>query len=85
MNWTIVIDAQAEKQLRKFPAEDYKRIRRAINAMEVDPFFGDITKLSGIENNWRRRIGNYRILYEIVSQDKIIYVFHVERRSSHTY
>lgn len=45
MNWTVIIDARAAKQLRKFPAKDYDRIRQAINLMAVDPFFGDIEKL----------------------------------------
>ena len=85
MNWTIVIDAQAEKQLRKFPVKDYKRIRGIINAMEADPFFGDVTKLSGKKNDWRRRTGNYRILYEINENRKLIYVSDIKRRTSRTY
>mgnify|MGYP001574258566 CR=1 FL=1 len=63
MNWTIVIGSKAEKQLKKFPAKYYRHIRQIINAMEADLFFGDITKLNGKENSWRRRTGNYRSLY----------------------
>ncbi len=85
MNWTIIIGAQAEKQLRKFPAKDYERIRRVINTMETDPFFGDVNKLSGTENVWRRRTGNYRILYEIYEGRKLIYVSDIKRRASSTY
>jgi hypothetical protein len=29
--------------------------------MALDPFGGDILKLEGESNRWRRRIGNYRI------------------------
>ena len=85
MNWTIVIDSQAEKRLKKFPVKDYKHIRQVINAMEADPFFGDVTKLSGKKNSWRRRTGNYRILYEIYESKKLIYVFDIKRRASSTY
>jgi len=85
MNWTIIIGAQAEKQLRKFPTKDYERIRRVINTMETDPFFGDVNKLSGTENVWRRRTGNYRILYEIYEGRKLIYVSDIKRRASSTY
>ena len=46
---------------------------------------GDIEKMKGEINNWRKRIGNYRIFYEIIPKDKTIYVFHVERRASNTY
>lgn len=85
MCWTIVIGVQAEKQLRKFPTKDYERIRRVIDAMEIDPFFGDVNKLSGTENIWRRRIGNYRILYEINESRKLIYMSDIKRRTSSTY
>ncbi len=85
MNWTIIIGTQAEKQLRKFPTKDYERIRRVINTMETDPFFGDVNKLSGTENVWRRRTGNYRILYEIYEGRKLIYVSDIKRRASSTY
>lgn len=85
MNWIITIGAQAEKQLRKFPAKDYERIRRVINAMEIDPFFGDVNKLSGVENVWRRRTGNYRILYQIDESRKLIYISDIKRRASNTY
>lgn len=85
MNWIINISAQAEKQLRKFPTKDYERIRRVINTMETDPFFGDVNKLSGTENVWRKRMGNYRILYEINESKKLIYVSDIKRRTSTTY
>jgi len=51
----------------------------------LNPFLGDIEKIKGEENIWRRRVGAYRIFCEIVSQDRIIYVFRVERRTSSTY
>lgn len=85
MNWIITISAQAEKQLRKFPAKDYGRIRRVINTMEIDPFFGDVNKLSGAENVWRRRTGNYRILYEIDESRKLIHISDIKRRASNIY
>ncbi len=85
MNWTIIIAAQAEKQLRKLSVKDYKRIRQSIDDMEENPFFGDIDKLSGKENNWRKRTGKYRIFYEIFEDRRIIYISEIKRRTSSTY
>jgi hypothetical protein len=31
--------------------------------MAEDPFSGDILKLRGMENRWRRRAGSYRISF----------------------
>lgn len=85
MNWIITVGAQAEKQLRKFPPKDYERIRLVINTMEIDPFFGDVNKLSEVENVWRRKMGNYRMLYEIDKSRKLIYISDIKRRASNTY
>jgi mRNA-degrading endonuclease RelE of RelBE toxin-antitoxin system len=30
-----------------------------------DPFSGDIIKLEGAENRWRRRVGSYRVFFII--------------------
>lgn len=48
-------------------------------------FNGDIQKMKGEYNAWRKRIGAYRLFYEIVNSEKIIHVFNLERRSSNTY
>ncbi len=85
MSWRIYITDRAEKQIRKLPKNYAERIKNVINAMELNPFVGDIEKLSGGENVWRRRIGPYRILYEISVEKKLIYVFEVKRRASNTY
>ena len=87
MNWVLIVDALARKQLKRIPPHDAKRLLSAIDELAVNPFVGDIEKMEGEKEKkiWRRRIGNYRIFYEIVSRDKIIYVFHVERRTSSTY
>ena len=85
MNWIIIINARVEKKLRKFPAGDYRRIREAINDLVVDPFWGDIEKLVDQENNWRRRVGNYRIFCEIFQEKKLVYIVGIKRRTSSTY
>lgn len=53
--------------------------------MSVNPYAGDIVKLEGANNTWRRRVGSYRVFYEIIPGDKVIHVFRVERRTSKTY
>lgn len=85
MNWKIYVIDRVEKQLKKFPKNDFGRIKKAIDEMESEPFGGDIEKLSGQENAWRRRVGSYRIFYEIRIPKRIIYVFDIKRRTSSSY
>jgi len=53
--------------------------------MEVNPFRGDIERLGGADNTWRRRIGSYRLIYEIGIKEKTIEIYEIARRTSKTY
>lgn len=84
-NWRIAVADSAKKNFKRFPENDLKRIKEAIDQMESNPFCGDIVKLSGEENVWRKRVGNYRIIFEIMMSEKIIYIYEIKRRASKTY
>lgn len=85
INWELRIKNRVYKELSKLPLKKRGRITKAIDNLPYNPFAGNLEKIEGEENTWRRRIGNYRIFYEIVSRDRTIYVFRVERRTSSTY
>ena len=85
INWELKVRSGVNKELSKFPLEEQERITKAIDNLPLNPYAGDVEKIKDAENTWRRRIGNYRIFYEIVFRDRTIYVFHVERRTSKTY
>jgi mRNA-degrading endonuclease RelE of RelBE toxin-antitoxin system len=52
--------------------------------MRQDPFRGDVRKLQGLPG-LRRRVGNWRIFFEIVAEHRQVVVTAVERRTSTTY
>jgi mRNA-degrading endonuclease RelE of RelBE toxin-antitoxin system len=41
--------------------------------------------MEGEENVWRNRIGSYHIRHEMKTENRVIYVFKAERRTSKTY
>ena len=85
-NWTLRVREKVYKELSKFPKGDQERIINIIeNNLSSDPYGGDVEKMKGEEMVWRRRVGNYRIFYEIIAKEKIIYIFNVQRRTSNTY
>jgi hypothetical protein len=57
MAWTVTIARPAQKQAARFPAKDQNRIAAAVRSMAGDPFGGDVLKLVGEGNRWRRRVG----------------------------
>lgn len=85
MNWVVYVTKSAKKQLSKLPTKDSQRVDAAIDVMDSDPFFGDLQKLGGHENRWRRRVGNYRIFFLVLSQERTIYIYNIKRRASNTY
>lgn len=83
--WTIKVAGPAQKAVAKFPARDQQRIRAAVAAMAVDPFSGDIVKLEGGGNRWRRRLGNYRVFFNADAVKQTVDVVAITRRTSTTY
>lgn len=83
--WVLVVERDVAKTLKKFPRDYAAAIFDAINLLPTDPFAGDIEKMKGEDNVWRRRIGAYRFKYELRPASRMVIVFHVERRTSTTY
>lgn len=84
MEWTVVLVGPARKSLKRVPASDKTRILAALAEMEQNPFQGDIRKLQGLPG-FRRRVGDWRILFEVVPERRQIVVAAIERRTSTTY
>lgn len=84
-NWELQVDGSVKKTLKRFPKQDQVRISLVIGLLPRNLFFGDIQKMRGRDDVWRRRVGNYRLFYKIDLANRIIIVFDLERRTSTTY
>ena len=85
MNWKIKIAKRASKQIKRILKKDAERLLFVLEELTNDPYQGDIKKIKGAENIWRRRVGNYRILYEIFPKQKFVAVYNIQRRTTTTY
>jgi mRNA interferase RelE/StbE len=72
MDWTILVAKAARKQLTRFPAKDQKKISDALRSLSNNPFSGDIIRLEGTDNRWRRRVGNYRIFFAVDTTNRMV-------------
>ena len=84
MAFVVHLANKAEKGLRGIPAADHERILSALESMEDNPLSGDVVKLKGIDA-FRRRVGNYRIIFNINAKEHAVFVMDVLRRTSTTY
>jgi mRNA-degrading endonuclease RelE of RelBE toxin-antitoxin system len=53
--------------------------------MEANPFGGDMGKLKGDRKGYRRRVGNWRIFFDPLPEERRVVVTAIERRTSKTY
>jgi mRNA interferase RelE/StbE len=75
----IVIQREAEKELRKLPPTEIKRVLKAIAGLSSDPYPHGFKKLVNSEF-FRIRVGNYRIVYGVKDQELIVYVLKIGHR-----
>ncbi len=85
MAWNVTITGPAQKDFKKLPPRDQARVEAALIAMQSDPFKGDLKRLKGSPPGWRRRVGNYRIIYDLDFDKREIVIAAMLRRTSTTY
>ncbi|MGD0522019.1 MAG: type II toxin-antitoxin system RelE/ParE family toxin [Terracidiphilus sp.] len=85
MTWNLIITGPAQKDFKKLPQRDQGRVKAVLIAMQDDPFQGDLKRLKGKSTAWRRRVGNYRIIYDLYFEERLIVISAIMRRTSTTY
>jgi mRNA-degrading endonuclease RelE of RelBE toxin-antitoxin system len=53
--------------------------------MPAAPFQGDIVKLEGQEDRYRRRVGSFRIFFQADKTNRTVAISAIVRRTSTTY
>ena len=61
----IVLERNAEKDLQKLNDEVHDQVIESISKLAENPRPPGVQKLAGTADDWRIRVGNYRMLYEI--------------------
>ena len=79
MKWRVLLARSAEKELAKISHDGQLRISRAIRALETDPIPPSSKRLKGREE-FRLRVGNYRVLYTIEHASKAVAVTAIGHR-----
>ncbi len=72
--------ASTKKDLRKLPLPEVARIVAAVEQLAQEPHPHGSEKLTGSESTDRIRIGDYRVVYEVLSERKIVEVQRVRHR-----
>ena len=78
MTYEIELKPRATKDLRKIPKEQASRIADALEDV-ADGMKGDVKRLTNFTPEYRLRIGDYRVLFEIEDNSRIV-VYRVRHR-----
>jgi len=78
--YEILVSKQAEKDLRRLPPDVFRRILRDIRGLADTPRPPGCRKLSGSESDYRIRVGEYRVLYELLDDLRQVKVYRVGHR-----
>ena len=74
--YTVIMERQAEKALRRLPCELLSRVDRLITSLADEPRPTGCKKLKGYDNLYRLRAGDWRIIYAI--EDAVLIVLVIE-------
>ena len=79
MSYAISVLRRAQKELAQLPPGAYEQVRDAIRMLALNPRPPGCLKLAGREG-WRIRVGDYRVVYEIVDAQQDVMILHVGHR-----
>jgi mRNA interferase RelE/StbE len=65
----VKLHPKVQKAIDKINEPDYTRIDKALEKLEEDPPKGDIIRLSGKNDEYRLRIGDYRLMFYYENDD----------------
>jgi len=82
VKYKVELSKKALKQLKELPSSQYTKVRDAVYALADNPRGHNSIKLTDTVNQYRLRIGNYRVLYTIEDNILYIYVFEVTDRKN---
>ncbi|MBI2428357.1 MAG: type II toxin-antitoxin system RelE/ParE family toxin [Ignavibacteriales bacterium] len=76
----IIFARSASKELEALPRSVVEKIIVEIENLADNPFPKGSKRLKGEKNRWRIRVGDYRIIYSILTKDLIIDIIRIRHR-----
>ena len=84
--YQIEISKRVRKQVARLPRRDQARVLAAVKALAGDPRPTGCrsVKVAG-KGAYRVRVGDYRVIYVVLDDERVIIIARVARRSESTY
>lgn len=80
MSYSIIISKSVQKQINNLPSQIRNRVIEKIQNLAQEPRPSDVVKLKSSDREYRIRIGDYRVRYEIDDSNQIILLLQCKHR-----
>jgi mRNA interferase RelE/StbE len=80
MPYRLRIKDSARKHIARLPKSDQRRVMAAIADLADTPRPEGVRKIGGADNAYRIRVGDYRVVYEIIDRIVTVYIVRVAHR-----
>lgn len=80
MTYTVIIAKSVQKQIFQLPASVKLKVQEKILALKAEPRPPGTLKLKGYDNQYRLRVGDCRIRYEIFDEELKIQILQCKHR-----
>lgn len=80
MSYTVVVAKSVQKQLDELPSDVKERIAEKIKNLADEPRPDGVVKLKGSDNEYRSRVGDYRVRYEIDDENQVVQLLQCKHR-----
>ena len=78
--YRVTITPTAVKERIQLDPTVRGRVDQALRQLIEDPKPEGVRKIAGSKNDWRIRVGDYRILYEIIEEEALITIWRIAHR-----
>jgi mRNA interferase RelE/StbE len=80
VTYAIVVSTRATKDLDDLPNSRLRRIRALIDSLSIDPRPPGAQALTGLDETYRIRTGDYRVVYAVNDAERLVVIARVGHR-----
>jgi mRNA interferase RelE/StbE len=80
-SFELIWRSSAERELRGLDYQYIPRIAHAVGLLAADPFPPQCRKLQGTEQDFRIRVGDYRVIYQVDTKARVVTICRIRHRA----
>jgi mRNA interferase RelE/StbE len=80
VTYNITFAKSAAREVERLPQEIARRALTRIDSLKLNPRPRGSVKLAGTQSTWRIRVGEYRVVYTVNDESRLVDVIRVRHR-----